>query len=840
MSTDIIQSLRQQLNVTYVKPDPSKVDIFIEDLQNNQISLDYLKIDRGFTDETIKHFKLGYSKDKDAISIPIFKNGECINIKYRLLNPKTIKYTQEKGCEVWLYNEEGIDVGKKKGGVMISEGEFDCMSIWQSGIKNVVSPASGKDSYGVWIELIDNIPKIYIAYDNDKPGKKASKNMADRLGVDKSFEIQYPEEIKDANDYFKEHTPEDFRELVKKARPFYKYEFKGLGDIIEGLQQKTLNFMETRFFPNVKMRKDWLVVVSGKTGSGKCHAKGTKLLMFDGSIKNVEDVVVGDKLMGQDSNPRNILSLANGKEEMYRVNEGDTGEYYDVNESHIISIKRVGWDKKNMQTKIMYHEKTIKELLEIKPVTRRHYRGWKTDIDFKEQEIKLDPYFLGIWLGDGTSSKPQITSMDKVIKDFIFDYSHNLNLDVTVRKQPKNKSVTMDIINKTRKEGSNYVLNNLRDYNLIDNKHIPNEYKINSYSNRLEVLAGLLDSDGYLGGCKVGTWGEYFEIIQKNTKLANDIVFLARSLGFRVKIKKVNKGIKSINFMGEYNRIFIFGDLSKIPTKLKRKQTNFCSKKDWMTHRLEIEPLGIGEYFGFTLDGDGLYVLENFTVTHNTSFILNVADDFIKQDKPVLVMPFERGINDVGHRMMNVMFNKTTDDFLKLERDDWDGIIKDCVDKPLYFSVPKKNDVIDTIRKAKKFFDIQVVIVDHLDYLIRHTSGNREAEIANTLQEIKGVAQELDIVMIIVTHIRKIEQAGSEISRKPNLDDLKGSSSLSQDPECVILLNPVDEGVDVCVAKNKGRMGCQTFDFVPETGRFSEEYDNPNLTEEENDLWNNN
>jgi len=108
-----------------------------------------------------------------------------------------------------------------------------------------------------------------------------------------------------------------------------------------------------------------------------------------------------------------------------------------------------------------------------------------------------------------------------------------------------------------------------------------------------------------------------------------------------------------------------------------------------------------------------------------------------------------------------------------------------------------------------------------LDYLIRHVSGNREAEIANTLQGLKRVAEEHKIVIIIVTHIRKIEQAGSSIERKPNMDDLKGSSSLSQDPECVVLLNPVEEGVEVCIAKNKGKMGCQTFDFNPTTGRFS-------------------
>ena len=170
---------------------------------------------------------------------------------------------------------------------------------------------------------------------------------------------------------------------------------------------------------------------------------------------------------------------------------------------------------------------------------------------------------------------------------------------------------------------------------------------------------------------------------------------------------------------------------------------------------------------------------------------------------------------------MSVMLDKTMEDFTYLTDSDWSNIVGECIDKPLYFSVPKKAEVIETIIKSKRLFNTKVVIVDHLDYLIRHVSGSREAEISNTLQELKRIAEEHKIIMIIVSHIRKIEQAGAMVERKPNLDDLKGSSSLSQDPECVILLNPVENGVEVCVAKNKGKMGCKTFDFKPETGKFS-------------------
>jgi hypothetical protein len=77
-------------------------------------------------------------------------------------------------------------------------------------------------------------------------------------------------------------------------------------------------------------------------GRGKCLGKDTPILMFDGSIKMVQDIVVGDVLLGDDLGKRNVLSVARGKENMYRIS--DCSYYYDsnsyiVNESHILSLK---------------------------------------------------------------------------------------------------------------------------------------------------------------------------------------------------------------------------------------------------------------------------------------------------------------------------------------------------------------------------------------------------------------------------------------------------------------------------------------------------------------------
>lgn len=267
---DKIKSIRDTLNVDFVKPSTEMVEGFITALNENTQAFDYLNITRGLTRETIEWFKLGYNESKNAISIPIYKRGELVNIKYRYLNPKApIKYSQEKGAEVWLFNEQGLDKAKEKGGILIVEGEIDAMTAWQNGFKNVISPASGKDSYGIWLELLETIPRVYISYDNDKPGKIASMDLADRIGLDKTYEVLYPEGIKDANDFFKQYGSDDYKNLIRKAIPFYRHTYQDLSSVIKELKTKGDNRLELETLPFIKLGEDWMVVVSGTSGVGK-------------------------------------------------------------------------------------------------------------------------------------------------------------------------------------------------------------------------------------------------------------------------------------------------------------------------------------------------------------------------------------------------------------------------------------------------------------------------------------------------------------------------------------------------------------------------------------------
>jgi len=122
-------------------------------------------------------------------------------------------------------------------------------------------------------------------------------------------------------------------------------------------------------------------------GSGKCHSKGTPIMMFDGTIKLIENITVGDLLMGDDSTPRTVLSLARGKDKMYDVIP-IKGDKYTVNQEHILCLR------KSSVSNII--EISIKDYLKLSEPDKEILKGYKVPVEFPEKDLPVDPYLVGI------------------------------------------------------------------------------------------------------------------------------------------------------------------------------------------------------------------------------------------------------------------------------------------------------------------------------------------------------------------------------------------------------------------------------------------------------------
>lgn len=364
-------------------------------------------------------------------------------------------------------------------------------------------------------------------------------------------------------------------------------------------------------------------LVQMATGLGKCFERGTKILMHDGTVKCVEEIEEGELVMGPDSCPREVCGLSRGCEQMYRVTPVK-GEPYTVNESHILSLMITGLPDGKTVTdsrgrKFKGHEIcniSIRDYLASSKTFRHCAKGWRVGVDFERRTVDIPPYILGIWLGDGTSAGTEITTMDADVVRALHRYAFENGMKVCVRDSGKTgKAITYSLTGKSAKHGQNQFRVALKKYGLLKNKHIPFDYLVNDKENRLELLAGLLDSDGFLvdDGC-------CFEIVTKYPDMRNGILYLARSLGFSAYCTE-----KTVNSVAYY-RIIISGDTSKILCKVERRKAKpRGQKKNALVTGITVKPVGVGEYFGFELRGpDRLFLLADFTVVHNTATFANI------------------------------------------------------------------------------------------------------------------------------------------------------------------------------------------------------------------------
>jgi hypothetical protein len=364
------------------------------------------------------------------------------------------------------------------------------------------------------------------------------------------------------------------------------------------------------------------ILLYHSVGSGKCMKIDTPILMYDGNIKKIQDVIVGDLIMGDDSTPRKVLSLARGVDKMYDV-ISNKGSKYTVNEAHILCLKipsyplfkinqseyNIYWvdnNKFNIKTfnfsntnkndiyekaniflnsitKPQIIEISISDYLKLSNSKKKLLYGYKTIIEFEDKDINMDPYVLGIWIGD-------INTDEFIINNF--------------------NSLT-------------FIIQNL---GLINNKHIPHLYKCNSREKRLQLLAGIIDVSGSYNT----TDGYIIKLSNIFPRLADDIIFLSKSLGFLCYKKK----IKNILYM------FINGNkIRDIPTQEFNTDMIVNYTKDITTGtRIRVVYKNIDNYFGFTIDGNNRYVLGNFTVTHNTITSISIAEHFRQLNKDIIIL----------------------------------------------------------------------------------------------------------------------------------------------------------------------------------------------------------
>jgi hypothetical protein len=379
-----------------------------------------------------------------------------------------------------------------------------------------------------------------------------------------------------------------------------------------------------------------------------CFAKNTPMLMWDQSIKMSQDITIGDIMIGDDGQQRKVLNVCSGKDKMYEITQNN-GETYVVNSKHTLVLKNVGKDDKI--------EILVDDYMKLNQTKKNTLLGFKSEngINYQEQNVELDPYMLGLWLGDGTHTLPIIASNDFEIQKYIFNWCENHDAELIhdeaykfrIRRKGKSNGISnlvkpigqnqsnkckgctykkMKICDLQKNDNrltypnkTNPFMDKLNKYNLVGNKHIPKEYMMNSREVRLKLLAGIIDTDGCLSNN-----GKRITIGQVNKLLSDQISILAHSLGYVVNKRMVERnnikcpGVERKNYQNNYIVNISHSNLSEIPTILKRKECkNSQTNKNYQKTKISVKLIGEGTYYGWQLDGNHRFIGTDFTVLRN-------------------------------------------------------------------------------------------------------------------------------------------------------------------------------------------------------------------------------
>lgn len=336
-----------------------------------------------------------------------------------------------------------------------------------------------------------------------------------------------------------------------------------------------------------------------------CHLKGTECFKADKTIEKVENIRVGDSLLGPDMKPRRVLKVFHGNRNMYKITLSN-GDSQIVTDNHPVYVKIRTWRNDNKE---VFKTFTCEELL-----SRNYKKGHyivKQPISYNHRDVLIDPYMLGLWLGDGDSTRISFAASEIEIKDYFKSFEDKCYLRKCTNTDKY--SVVHFPINKNKE-----LYEAFNKYNLFNNKHIPEVYIHNSKEVLVNLLAGIIDSDGHYDSKK-----HIYEVIQHYSRkhIIYNLKDICENLGIKCTISTKIGSRNSLNPGELYYRIFIRSN-EIIPVKIEKKRFkergHYRNKLNWSEFSFTIEPYGKGEYYGFLLDKDHLFLLGDKTVVHNS------------------------------------------------------------------------------------------------------------------------------------------------------------------------------------------------------------------------------
>jgi DNA-binding transcriptional regulator WhiA len=779
------------------KKDPNTEDFFKVETENVSVEEGIAKSDNSKIEEILTYPIRGF-KERDItknvcefydVRVTYNSAGEIDAHYYPYIDGDHVSYKVRKLPKIFSYigGLKGL-FGKNKfpgGGkrLVITEGELDAMSIAKAYYDKYQKfyPVISIPSATLVKKLLDDrewlrsFDEVILCFDNDKAGQEATSQAIRIIGVDKVKIAKLPD--KDPNEVLLKHGGSTLLHCIWDAQAWTPAGIIGKEELWKQLSEYNdkiavpypacLAGLNTK----IKGRREGEIALF-ISGTG-CFTKGTEILMIDGSKKKVEDISIGDVIMGDDNLPRNVLTLFRGMEQMYRISIRG-GEYFNCNESHILSLVNNDGEGRWGLSKDEIVDVKLSDYLKWSDKRKHLSKLFKVGlVEFvNDYESIIHPYVLGVWLGDGYSAGARLSNEG----DQILARLETYGVSVINHKTEYSWGLSDGNFGGLKSK--------LDSLGLINNKHIPEGYLCSSIENRLQLLAGLLDTDGSYDSHNNG-----YEFSQKSETITDQFIRLVNSLGFQA-----TKGKQQNNKFGNCFRVWVSGDgLEEIPVALNRKKAKPRQQiKNPLRFKPEITKLGIDEFYGFEVDGNGRFVLGNFIVTHNSGkstilreIILDTLQNTSK-DYKVGIVSLEESPAETSRKLSGMYINRNpANEEVSLEdlKVGFDAVFGE--DRVLLLDHQGSIDdgsIVDML-EYMCLMGCKEIFLDHLTILVSEGSGELEgnAAIDKIMNDLLRLVKKHPVWIGLVSHLRKAPNGKQsfEEGKLPTIDDIKGCLAIN-------------------------------------------------------------
>jgi len=524
---------------------------------------------------------------------------------------------------------------------------------------------------------------------------------------------------------------------------------------------------------NGGLSKGELAVILAPFGVGKAQTLTSKILTPTGWT-TMGDIKVGDYVISRNGKQTKVIGVyPQGIRPIYKVKFNDGTETL-CDEEHLWSVNTIHQrnrkTKKNGKSVKLPSDNSFKVVRTIDMIN--NVKVWNnrrlnykipivSPVEFNKKDLLIDPYLLGIILGDGrltSNNQPHFVTKDEEIISEIHNIYPNISVREQIRYVEKENDGELVLIKRSLNKVSILgIKEKLIKLNLYDTnsstKFIPKDYIYTSVQDRVSLLQGLVDSDGYIDGHRL-------EISTVSKKLSEGIKEIVLSLGGKVSISEKNGRYNNVSCKLVYRVSFSFPNNGIVPSRLTRKLVKYTPRTKYSENKFikSIEYFGEEEAQCIMVDNpEHLYVTDDYIVTHNTTMITKIANTAMNDGYNVMQIFFEDNPKVIqrkhiscwtGIELNNLSFHK--DDIMRICEEkqkhskNGKGIIK-------LKKFPSDGTTIPIIRqyvrkKISEGFKPDLILLDYID-VVEPSRRYDDANVGegSVMRQFESMLSELNI-----------------------------------------------------------------------------------------------